>query len=88
MIGETTSYTSTVQSERIARENSGGETTRKERDGEVSQQDISSDTVSLSAEAVALARNVPPASESSEIPEDNGSGQQSDDPAERIDIRA
>ena len=66
MIGETGGVTTTINSERIFRENSGEETRRREGEGEVTEQAASSDTVSISAEAIALARNVPPAGEASE----------------------
>ena len=66
MIGEATAYTGNVQSEQISRANSGREVARQraETEQEVSQQETrGSDTVSLSPEARAQARNVAPAGE-------------------------
>lgn len=76
MIGETSGLNTTIQSDRIFRENSGDEVARQEGGGEVSQQSgTTADTVTLSAESVALASNVAPVSETAEVTEPSGTEQ-------------
>lgn len=66
MIQETSGALTRVGNDRIARESGGEEIKRRQKDAEVDQQGGSADSVSFSAEAVALARNVPPAGSAAE----------------------
>ena len=66
MIQETSGVLTRVGSERIARESGGDEVKRREKDADVNRQDSFADSVSFSAEAVALAKNVPAASSAAE----------------------
>ena len=72
MIGQTGGPGSTILNEQqVYRDNAATSTTtrRAPREQEVTQDTQTSDTVTLSAEAVALARNVPPAAATSEAQE-------------------
>jgi hypothetical protein len=66
MIGASGSISTLVSSERLYRENPGEGANRLEKNNESGEASGVSDSVSLSPAALALARNVPPAGESSE----------------------
>lgn len=66
MIGEAGSISTLVNTERLQRDPVNGASGRREEEGESGQGQGASDSVSLSPEAIALARNVPPAGEASE----------------------
>jgi hypothetical protein len=70
MINETGGLGSTIQNERLFRENNVTETEprKPEQQPEASQQQQTTDTVSLSAEAIAQSRNVPPTGAANEVP--------------------
>jgi hypothetical protein len=70
MINETGGLGSTIQNERLFRENNVTETEPRKTDQqpESSQQKQTNDTVSLSAEAIAQSRNVPPTGAANEVP--------------------
>ena len=71
MIGESGSVSSLVSSEKLYRDNLTGGSGRQARDDEKSQTPSFVDSVSISSQAIALSRNVPPAGESPES--ENGS---------------
>lgn len=93
MIGEANALNSTIQTERLFRQNSGEAAERPDEQQDVSQQNGGTDSVSFSPEAIALARNVAPAGETSGVIETSqstnsspaGQGQQS---GGRIDLMA
>ena len=86
MIQETSGALTRVSNERITRESGGDEIKRRQKDAEVDQQGGSADSVSFSAEAVALARNVPAAGSAAEA--DNKPTQRPAQPAGGgIDLR-
>lgn len=95
MIDQTSGLNSTIQSERIYRENSTGQTgqRRSSREQDPSRQPPpGADTVSLSAEAIARLKAVPPtgaATEAQENPDsENGSEEAREQQrSESIDIR-
>ncbi len=74
MIGESGNVSALVNSEKLSRDNLNGGTGRQAKDSGSSQTLSSADSVSLSPEAIAMARNAPPAGEASE----NGSGTESE----------
>jgi len=92
MIEQTGGLGSTIQNERLYRDNAVTETGRQQPPPESEATDESrvSDTVTLSAEAVALARNLVPAAAAGEAQEPPASTAPADDaPAQRpgsIDI--
>ncbi len=97
MINETGGLGSTIQNERLYRESSTTETTspKPEQQPEASQQQQTTDTVSLSAEAIAQSRNVPPTGAANEVPvslseASEGSAEERGEPrrAGTIDIQA
>jgi len=71
MIGQTGGLNSTIQNEQVYRDNAATSTTtrRAPREQEVTQDTQTGDTVTISPEAVALARNVAPAAAASEAQE-------------------
>lgn len=84
----------TIRSERVYRENRGNEKNQPETEKEVSLESASvRDTVSLSADAIAIARNVPPAGESAETTSEGFPEKQSEEKSREpqrsgtIDIR-
>jgi hypothetical protein len=97
MIDQTAGLNSTTQSERIYRENSTGQTgqRRSSREQDPDQQPSpGTDTVSLSAEAIARLRAVPPAGAANEAQESTASETRDEDAQEQqqrryesIDIR-
>ncbi len=94
MIDQTSGLNSTIQSDRLYRDNSVGQTDRREPapEQDVNSEPRNSDTVSLSAEAIALFRDVPPTSAASEVQEsqasDTDNGEASEfERAGSIDIR-
>lgn len=94
MIEQTGGLNSTIQSERLYRENSttGTDTQQPSREQEVAQESRVTDTVSLSAEALSRPRNVPQAGAASELQESSASETSSEDAQEQqragtIDIR-
>lgn len=91
MVVETSGLTTLINNERAVRENGGAENRRPENEGEVSGQSAPADTVSLSAEAIALARNVPPVGEENEAGEalatERGAEPPPQEAAGNIDIR-
>jgi len=93
MIEQTGGLGSTIQNERLYRDNAVPETGRQQPspEPEVAEESQFSDTVTLSAEAVALARNVAPAAAASETTEAPASAAAADNaPSQRpgsIDIR-
>lgn len=94
MINETGGLKSAIDSERLYRENSATETSRRQSAGDqdVNQESSGADTVSLSAEAIARFRNVPPtaaASELQESPADESGTEDTGEPQRfgTIDIR-
>jgi hypothetical protein len=70
MINETGGLGSTIQNERLIRESSTAETAprKSEQQPEATSQQQTSDTVSLSAEAIAQSRNVAPTGAANEVP--------------------
>lgn len=94
MIDQTSGLSSTVQNDRLYRDNSVSQAERRQPVPEqnVNSEQQNSDTVSLSAEAIALFRDVPPTGASSEVQEspapEVGNGETSDfQRAGSIDIR-
>lgn len=71
MIEQTGALGTTIQQERLYRDSNVTETGQRQarREQETTQESRSFDTVTLSAEAVALARNVSPAAAASETQE-------------------
>lgn len=92
MIGESGSVSSLVNSEKLYRDNLTGGSGRQNRDDEKSRNPSFADSVSISPQAIALSRNVPPAGESSES-ENSADSERQAEAAEysrqrNIDIRA
>ena len=71
MIGESRSVSTLVNSEKVYRDNLTGGSGRQVQDDESSRTPSFADSVSISPQAIALSRNVPPAGEASE----SGNGQ-------------
>jgi hypothetical protein len=74
MIGESGSVSTLVSSEKVYRDNLTGGSGRQVQDDESSRTPSFADSVSISPQAIALSRNVPPAGEASE----SGNGQDSE----------
>lgn len=94
MIGESSGVTTLINNERITRENrvQGDSQSRESTDQDDFQQGGVSDTASFSTEALALARNVVPVTESAAQGDTEGQGRgqgEDDTSAPRfLDIRA
>jgi hypothetical protein len=86
MIGETGGIPTRVNSERVYRESSSDEVKRREKDADLSRQDAFADSVSFSAEAIALAKNVPPGGEAAEG-ENNAAAERPPVSSGSIDLR-
>lgn len=82
MIGETSAFNSTISTDRTYSGGVADSSSRQDEDRNVSQQNSTTDTVTLSAESVSLAENVAPVAESTEtlVAADSTSEQQTQNP--------